>query len=230
MVDKNGEDTRGGSKLGAKWVPMTWETLRLFLTKPTKRIGSIYVVEWKRNIIFVFEHNNNGIEHIYTSPPRHYYAGKRNQTSYGLPRRDVASTSGSPSGYVDKHGFLYLYHLQSHALKKLISTDMGQNWQEAIDVISGEKITKAIELWKNGVAYCIAVNTNGQLLCYRSKNHFADGTWTSGKNKFLIRLGVDDVQPGAYFAGDKLYAFVGVGSNRTCHESVDLGRNWIPIE
>lgn len=45
MVDKNGEDTRGGSKLGAKWVPMTWETLRLFLTKPTKRIGSIYVVE-----------------------------------------------------------------------------------------------------------------------------------------------------------------------------------------
>ena len=189
----------------------------------------VYVVEWKRNIIFVFEHNDNKIEHIYTSPPRHYYAGGKNQASYDLPRLDVTGTSGSPAGYVDKHGFLYLYHVHDNTVKKLVSKDMGQNWQESVAVISGENISKAIELWKDGISFCLAINTEGQLWCYRSSTHFADGTWTLNTNKFLIIGSVEDVQPGGYFAGDKMYAFAGVGTTRKGYESPDMGRNWSEI-
>ena len=190
--------------------------------------GGVYVVEWKRNIIFVFEHNDEGIQHLYTSPPRHYYAGGRNQASYDQPHTDVAETSGSPAGYVDKHGFLYLYHVNNNAVQKLVSVDMGQNWSAEQSVIN-DSISKAIELWKDGVSYCLAIGTNGALYCYRSATHFDDGTWTVGTNKFLVASGMEDVQPGGYFSGDKLYAFAGVGTARQGYESLDLGRTWSEI-
>jgi hypothetical protein len=191
--------------------------------------GDVYVVEWKRNMIFVFEHAPEGIQHLYTSPPEHYYGGGHDQTGYALPKLDVEETDGSPAGYMDKNAKLYLYHLLDGTLKKLVSTDLGQNWQESVDVITGENISRAIELWKDGVSYCLAVNGDGALHCYRSKDHFSDGTWTVGTNKFLIASGVEDVQPGGYFAGDKLYCFIGVGEDRKGYQSGDLGRTWAEI-
>lgn len=191
--------------------------------------GGVYVVEWKRNMIFVFEHATEGIQHLYTSPPEHYYGGGHDQTGYALPKLDVEETDGSPAGYMDKNAKLYLYHLLDGTLKRLVSTDLGQNWSEATDVITGENISKAIELWQDGISYCLAVNGDGALHCYRSKDHFSDGTWTVGTNKFLIASGVEDVQPGGYFAGDKLYCFIGVGDDRKGYQSGDLGRTWAEI-
>jgi len=187
----------------------------------------LMLVEHIPNIVYVFDFDGYDISHIYTAPPDLWYSEGKTLSPYSLPHTDVESCDGSQSGYVDAHGFIYLYYIDDGTLKRVISEDWGAHWGDGVAVISDQSIEKAFCYEQDGVKICVAIDNSGALKCYRSSTHFDDATWTAGVNVFAIATGITkEAQPCIQFQRGVVYVYAIKDDVVSIHKSEDVGKTW----
>jgi len=189
---------------------------------------SIMLAEYTPNVVYVFEFDGIDISHIYTAPPDLWYSEGKTLSPYSLPHTDVESCDGSPSGYVEDHGFIYLYYVNENDLYRVISEDWGATWGDTTAVIVKHDIEKAFCYEQDGVETCVAVDGGGALKCFRSSTHFADSAWVVDANVFAIASGIDvTAQPSVYTKNGNVFVHAIKENVVVGYKSVNVGRTWI---
>lgn len=192
-------------------------------------VGALAYVEHAPNITFLFIYDGEQIKHVYSSPPDFYYEHGITQSSYVLPRAVVTSTDGSPSGYFNASGKMYFYHMFNGSLMQLTSSNYGNTFDSEGVMISGESLTKGFTMHKDGISYAVCINSNSDAFFYRSNTHFADATWTTDVNKFLITTGCDDAQPSCYTHFGNIFAAIMKSGAEVIFKCQDGGKTWTEV-